>query len=204
MLKFTHPICIVDDDPAILDSLELMLSTVGCAVTTFSDGANFLKSDLKRFQGCILLDVRMPGDDGLTVLEKALAINPNLQIIMMSGHGDIAMAIKALKTGAQDFIEKPFKADEIMPHLSSACEKLTERDNNDKFTELARSNLALLTPRENDVLDRMVEGKPNKIIAFELGISIRTVETYRARILQKTRVRSLAELVKMHVVASDT
>lgn len=203
MLELNHNVCIVDDDPAMLDSLELMLGTLGARVTTFSEGASFLKSDLKRFQGCVLLDVRMPGDDGLTVLAKALAINPNLQIIMMSGHGDIAMAISALKIGAQDFVEKPFKANELVAKFTTACEILTEKEADQKFAEVARSNLALLTPRENDVLERLVDGKPNKIIAFELGISIRTVETHRARILQKTRVRSLAELVKMHVIASE-
>jgi two-component system response regulator FixJ len=203
MLELNHKICIVDDDPAVLDSLKLMLETVGADISTFGEGSSFLRSELQRYRGCILLDVRLPGDDGLTVLKKALAINPNLQIIMMSGHGDIAMAIAALKSGAQDFIEKPFKADEIMSKLTAACEGLIETEAERKFAEQARSNLALLTPRENDVLDRLVEGKPNKIIAFELGISVRTVETYRARILQKTRVRSLAELVKMHVVASE-
>ena len=122
---------------------------------------------------------------------------------MMSGHGDIAMAIKALKDGAKDFIEKPFKADEIVSKLINACTSLEEQAAENELVEKAREDLALLTAREHDVLDRLVEGKPNKIIAFELGISIRTVETYRARILQKTRVKSLAELVKMHVISSE-
>jgi two-component system response regulator FixJ len=194
-------ICIVDDDPAVLDSLKLMLETVGYSILTFSDGESFLRSDVRHFDGCILLDVRLPGDDGLTVLAKALAMNPNLQIIMMSGHGDIAMAIKALKAGAQDFIEKPFKADEIFSAFSKANIKLISARENQELEMQARSNLALLTARENDVLNRLVEGKPNKVIAFELGLSVRTVETYRARISQKTRAGSLAELVKMHVLA---
>lgn len=195
-------ICIVDDDPAVRDSLTLMLETIGASITTFDEGSSFLKSELQNFTGCILLDVRMPGDDGLTVLQKALAINPDLQIIMMSGHGDIAMAIRALKIGAQDFIEKPFKAAEMISKMTRACERLAEKEAVQKLVEQARSNLALLTAREIDVLERLVEGKPNKIIAFELGISVRTVETYRARIVQKTRVGSLAELVKMHVIAN--
>ena len=201
MERIDHNICIVDDDPAVLDSLTLMLETIGCGVTSFSNGDNFLESDLKEFNGCVLLDVRMPGKDGMTVLREALSINPHLQIVMISGHGVIAMAVKAVKDGAQDFIEKPFKADVILPALERACEKLSATHSVAKFEMEAKENLSRLTKRELDVLERLVEGKPNKIVAFELGISIRTAETHRARILQKTRVRSLAELVKMHVAA---
>lgn len=199
MEKFNHTVCIVDDDIAVSNSLKMMLETVGCTIITFDNGESFLNSDLAHFDGCVLLDVRMPGKDGLTVLTEALQINPNLKIIMMSGHGDISMAIGALKSGAQHFIEKPFKAAEIISALENACDSLAEKSVDDEFKRAAKLSLAMLTPRENEVLDRLVEGKPNKIIAFELGISTRTVETHRARISQKTRVRSLAELVKMRL-----
>lgn len=201
MTRINHKVCIVDDDPAVRDSLTLMLETIGCATTSYPDGDSFLQSDLKNLKGCVLLDVRMPGKDGMSVLREALNINPNLQFVMISGHGDIAMAVRAVKDGAQDFIEKPFKADVIVPALERACEKLSETSSERKFEAESKENLAQLTKREMDVLERLVEGKPNKIVAFELGISIRTAETHRARILQKTRVRSLAELVKMHVAA---
>ncbi|NNC36172.1 MAG: response regulator transcription factor [Hyphomonadaceae bacterium] len=201
MSRINHNICIVDDDPAVLDSLTLMLETIGCTVTSFPDGTSFLNSDLKNFRGCVLLDVRMPGKDGMSVLREALAINPLLQVVMISGHGDIAMAVKALKDGAQDFIEKPFKADIIIPALDRACEKLTAERSDKAFEVEAKENLARLTERELQVLERLVDGKPNKIVAFELSISIRTVETHRARILQKTRANSIAELVKMKIAA---
>lgn len=204
MTPVQQKIYVIDDDPAVLDSLKLMLEAMGNEVQVFPDGEQFLQIDLANVYGCVLLDVRLPGDDGITVLEKALAVNPDLQIIMMSGHGDIAMAIRALKIGAQDFIEKPFKADEITSALAKACDKVSAKKANSDLIQTAMLNLSLLTPRENDVLDRLVEGKANKIIAFELDISVRTVETYRARIVQKTRVRSLAELVKMHVVVNQT
>lgn len=201
MKQIDRNVCIVDDDPAVLDSLSLMLETAGCTVTTFPDGDSFLCSDIENFFGCVLLDVRMPGKDGLKVLKEALRISPGLQIVMISGHGDIAMAVKAVKDGARDFIEKPFKADIILPALHKACEELSARETDKQFELQARTLLGKLTNRERDVLERLVEGKPNKIVAFELGISIRTAETHRARILQKTGVRSLAELVKMHVAA---
>lgn len=200
MLK--HDVCVVDDDPAIADSLEMLLETAGCSVTTFSSGVQFLNSDIRSFHGCVLLDVRMPEKDGLTVLTEALAINPNLYIVMMSGHGDIPMAVKALKKGAVDFIEKPFQGSVILEAMEKACARLTKSEREHDFTLKAKSYLAQLTPRELEITEKLVEGKPNKIIAFELGISIRTVETHRARILSKMQVRSLAELVKMHLAAT--
>jgi len=202
MELLNHNVCIVDDDPAIGDSLQMLLETAGCKVTTYSSGVQFLQSDIKGFHGCVLLDVRMPEKDGLTVLSEALEINPNLYIVMMSGHGDIPMAVRALKKGAIDFIEKPFQASIILNAMEKACARLNTADRGEKFTAEAKSRLADLTPRELEITEKLVEGKPNKIVAFELGISIRTVETHRARILSKMQVRSLAELVKMYLAAT--
>jgi len=198
-----HDVCIVDDDPGVADSLKLLLETAGCNVTIFPNGIQFLASNLRGFNGCILLDVRMPEKDGLTVLSEALEINPNLYIVMMSGHGDIPMAVKALKKGAIDFIEKPFQGSVILEVMEKACARLKVADKGQAFTVEAKSRLAQLTPRELEITEKLVDGKPNKIIAFELGISIRTVETHRARILSKMQVRSLAELVKMHLAATS-
>jgi len=139
----------------------------------------------------------MPEKDGLTVLKEALEINPALQVIMISGHGDIPMAVRALGYGATDFIEKPFKASTILGALQKACENLDVVGKDQEFSNHAKTLYALLTPREREVAERMAEGKPNKIIAFELGVSIRTVETHRSHILFKLQVRSLAEVVRM-------
>jgi len=144
----------------------------------------------------------MPKKDGLAVLKEALAINPSLQIIMISGHGDIPMAVKALGNGAKDFIEKPFKASTILGAMQKACESLDVVGKDQEFSNQAKTLYALLTPRELEVSERMAEGKPNKIIAFELGVSIRTVETHRSHILSKLQVRSLAEVVRIHLAAT--
>ncbi len=201
METFEHSVCIVDDDPAVADSLGMLLETAGCDVTTYSNGVQFLASDIRNFQGCVLLDVRMPEKDGLTVLSEALEINPNLYVIMMSGHGDIPMAVRALKKGAVDFIEKPFQAAVILDAMTKVRSQLKSEDREQSFKVQAKKYLSQLTPRELEVTEKLVAGKPNKIIAFEMGISIRTVETHRARILSKMQVRSLAELVKMYLVA---
>jgi len=203
MKLLEHDVCVVDDDPAIADSLQMLLETAGCDVTIYSSGVQFLQSDIRSFHGCVLLDVRMPEKDGLTVLSEALAINPNLYIVMMSGHGDIPMAVKALKKGAVDFIEKPFQASVILDAMEKACTQLKSSDRDHDYAAKAKSCLVQLTPRELEITEKLVEGKPNKIIAFELSISIRTVETHRARILSKMQVRSLAELVKMHLAATQ-
>lgn len=197
-----YNICIVDDDPHIVKSLSKLLETAGFIVSSFLSGEKFLESDLKDFRGCILLDVRMPKKDGLTVLIEALEVNPNLQIIMMSGHGDIAMAVKALGDGAKNFIEKPFKAAVMLEALDKACANFDTANKAQEYSHRAKALLTLITPRERAVLDRMAEGKPNKIIAFELGISIRTVETHRSHILSKMQVKSLAELVKLYLAAT--
>lgn len=202
MELFDQNVGIVDDDPAVTESLKMLLETMGYKVSTYSNGVQFLETDVRGFEGCILLDVRMPKKDGLTVLVEALDINPSLQIVMMSGHGDIPMAVRALKKGAVDFIEKPFQASVILETIEKACERLHHKGQDQEFTAEAKSRLAQLTARELEIAEKLVEGKPNKIIAFELGISIRTVETHRARILSKMQVRSLAEIVKMYLAAT--
>jgi len=201
--QINHNVYVVDDDPAVADSLQILLETAGCFVTAFSSGVQFLESDLRRFKGCVLLDVRMPEKDGLTVLTEAMEVNPNLYVVMMSGHGDIPMAVRALKMGAVDFIEKPFAGSVILDVIEKACARLELVDAEEQFAENARARIASLTPRELEITEKLVDGKPNKIVAFELGISIRTVETHRARILSKLQVRSLADLVKIHLASQN-
>lgn len=199
-----HHIAVVDDDPAIIDSLTLLLEAAGHSVTAFTSGDQFLSNGLSQMEGCVLLDVRMPGKDGIAVLQEALSKNPNLHVVMMSGHGDIPMAVKALKLGAQDFIEKPFQASAIMAMMEKACENFDGQSRDAKFERQSRELVALLTPREKSVAQKLAEGKPNKIVSFELGISIRTVETHRARIMSKLRIRSVADLVRILIAAGES
>lgn len=202
-MKFLdHDVSVVDDDSDFAESLQMLLETVGCHVTLYPSGIEYLQSDIRNFHGCVLLDVRMPTKDGLTVLTEALQLNPNLYVVMMSGHGDIPLAVRALKMGAFDFIEKPFQASVILDAMEKSCSRLKIEDRDVQFAEDARTRLAQLTPRELGITEKLVEGKSNKIIAFELGISIRTVETHRARVMAKMQVRSLAELVKMHLIGT--
>ena len=196
-----HNIAIVDDDPAVRDSLTTLLEAAGHTTKSFKSGNLFLETEAANWQGCVLLDVRMPGKDGLTVLQEALALNPALHIVMMSGHGDIPMAVKALRLGAHDFIEKPFQASTIMAVMEKTCADLDRLSKQGDKIIKAEQLIALLTPREIEVAKKLGQGKPNKIVSFELDISVRTVETHRARVMSKLRIQSLAELVRILIDA---
>ncbi|NNE57915.1 MAG: response regulator transcription factor [Hellea sp.] len=198
-----NEIYIVDDDPAIIDSLSLLLEALDFQITSFKNGQEFLEFDLRDFQGCVLLDVRMPGKDGMTVLQETLTKYPNTAIIMISGHGDIPMAIKAMELGAVDFIEKPFRSSKLRQAIKKADSLVQAEKRRDVFSKEAQQKIALLTPRELEVGEKLADGKPNKIVAFELGISIRTIEAHRAKILSKLQVRSLADLVKLFLANSN-
>ncbi len=193
---------IVDDDDAVCDSLTLLLEAHGYSVSVFSGGEAFLQTDLNAVNGPVLLDVRMPGRDGLAVLSDALAVNPELFIIMMSGHADVAMAVRALKKGASNFIEKPFQVSEILAQFKQFESQRQAAEDQHCAKAEARKKLAKLTPREHEVMACLVEGKPNKIVANDLGLSVRTVETHRARLLSKLDVRSLSDLVRISMMES--
>lgn len=190
-------IYIVDDDEAVRDSLSFLLKTHGHEVQSFVDGEAFLKSDIRSILGIVLLDVRMPGRDGLEILTEALSVNPNVKVIMMSGHADVAMALRALKKGALDFIEKPFQSAEILAALNRLKVQIVTEENATQDGEIMASKLAKLTPREVEVMGLLVEGKPNKIVASDLGLSVRTIETHRAHLLSKLEVKSLSDLVRI-------
>lgn len=190
-------IYIVDDDEAVRDSLSFLLKTHGHEVQSFVDGEAFLKSDIRSILGIVLLDVRMPGRDGLEILTEALSVNPNVKVIMMSGHADVAMAVRALKKGALDFIEKPFQSAEILAALNRLKVQIVTEENATQDGEIMASKLAKLTPREVEVMGLLVEGKPNKIVASDLGLSVRTIETHRAHLLSKLEVKSLSDLVRI-------
>lgn len=191
---------IVDDDHAVRESLEFLLETHGFSVTPFISGDAFLESDLGSVTGPILLDVRMPGRDGLETLKELLMINNRLSVIMMSGHADVAMAVRALKYGAADFIEKPFKSHDILAAIERVMPDVNQSVFDDNGREEKLKKLAKLTNREREVMSGLVEGKPNKIVAADLGLSVRTVETHRAHLLSKLEVKSLSDLVRLSML----
>ena len=187
---------IVDDDEAMRDSLLWLLESQGFAVTAFASAEDFLAACRDDMAGCIVLDVRMPGMSGLELYEKLSARQCTLPVIFITGHGDVPMAVSALKKGAVDFIEKPF-SDKDMLRLIEQCLEL-DRNNREKQQKAVgvKRRLANLTEREVEVMDLILAGKLNKQIADVLNISIKTVEVHRGRIMDKMAARTVAELVQ--------
>ena len=194
-------IFVVDDDEAVRDSLGALLESAGFEVETFSSGADFLdRLDPKR-GGCIVLDVRMPGLSGLEIQEKLTEKRITLPVIIITGHGDVPIAVQAIKAGAMDFIEKPFGDDIILESVGRALEQGRRNKRDASSAVEIEARMARLTPREREVLGQLVIGNPNKIIAYELGISPRTVEIHRARVIEKMEARSLSHLVRLAITA---
>jgi len=187
---------IVDDDEAMRDSLQWLIESQGLAVRTFAAAEDFLAACGDAMAGCIVLDVRMPGMSGLELYEKMNLRRCTLPVIFITGHGDVPMAVSALKKGAVDFIEKPFNDKELLRVIGQCLERESAtRQQRQREGEAAR-RLAGLTEREREVMDLILAGKLNKQIADVLNISIKTVEVHRARIMDKMGVRSVAELVQ--------
>jgi FixJ family two-component response regulator len=187
---------IVDDDDAMRDSLKWLLESRGLEVELYASGEAFLKAFDNAFRGCLVLDVRMPGMTGLDLYEQLQARASTLPVIFITGHGDVPMAVSALKKGAADFIEKPFN-DQDMLRLIESCmqQDRTAAAKRAESASLAQ-RLDSLTRREREVLDLVVGGKLNKQIADELSISIKTVEVHRSRVMQKMGANSVAQLVQ--------
>jgi two-component system response regulator FixJ len=190
-------IFIVDDDPAVRDSLEILLKSHGHSVRSFDSALAFLASDAPSQLGCVLADVRMPQMDGLELQEKLKEQGSALPVILMTGHGDVPLAVRAMKTGAIDFLEKPFEDSELIESVRRGLEHARVAGEANASARLAGERLTQLTERERQVLDLLVAGKPNKVIAYDLSISPRTVEIHRARVMEKMGARSLADLVRM-------
>jgi len=187
---------IVDDDEAMRDSLAWLLESQGLAVTAYAAAEDFLAACGDGMAGCIVLDVRMPGMSGLELYEKLSARRCALPVIFITGHGDVPMAVSALKKGAVDFIEKPFNDKDLLRVIGECLEReRTTREQRRREGDAAR-RLAGLTEREREVMDLIIAGRLNKQIADVLNISIKTVEVHRARIMDKMGVRSVAELVQ--------
>lgn len=190
---------IVDDDQSIRHAMGLLLKSVGLQHEVFASANEFLESHDGSENGCLVLDIRMPGMGGLELQEKLIEMQSGIPIIFITGHGDIPMAVEAMQKGAVDFIQKPFRDQELLDRiddaLDAASERLTERARKSKVQD----RIDALTNREREVLELVVTGKPNKIIAHELGVSQRTIEIHRARVMEKMHAKSLAELVRMRL-----
>jgi two-component system response regulator FixJ len=190
---------VIDDDAAVRDSLAMLLESTGLTVRTYESATGFLAVVAGLTEGCVLTDVRMPELDGLGLQRRLAEENCHLPVIVMTGHGDVPIAVQALKAGATDFLEKPFEDEQLIAAVQRALRLNAEaRQVADSSAKVA-ARFASLTPREREVLDRLVAGQPNKTIAFDLGTSPRTVEVQRARVMEKMAARSLAELVRMTI-----
>lgn len=192
---------IVDDEDAIRRSASFMLKTSGFDVQTWPSGVAFLKEARMAAVGCILLDVRMPEMDGLEVQQALRDQGIALPVIVLTGHGDISVAVRAMKAGAVDFIEKPFEKATLLNAIDAAFERLRDRAGRAERGQDAAIAIASLTMRERDVLAGLAKGLPNKTIAFDLGISPRTVEVHRANVMTKLNVRSLSDALRIAFAA---
>ena len=192
---------VVDDEEAIRRSASFMLKTSGFDVETWPSGVAFLKSARTAAPGCVLLDVRMPEMDGLEVQQALTENGIAMPVIVLTGHGDISIAVRAMKAGAVDFLEKPFEKDRLLQAIEAAFARLDDRAGRAERAQDAETALAALTPREREVLDGLAKGLPNKTIAYDLGISSRTVEVHRANVMTKLAVRSLSEALRIAFAA---
>lgn len=190
-------VCIVDDDEAVRDSLGVLLETMGYAIRAFESGPDFLDNCTTLETACVLLDVRMPKMSGLEVQKRLTEIRPDLPVIIVTGHGDVPMAVQAMQAGAVDFIEKPFQEEALLASVENAANQAVRAHHQDEIKAEIEVNMARLTPREREVFDQLVVGHANKVVARALDCSPRTVEIHRARILEKMEATSVAQLVRM-------
>lgn len=188
---------VVDDDDALRDSLLFLLDCAGIEARAYGSALAFLDALATMERGCIVTDVRMPGMSGLELVEQLKRAGVTDPVIVITGHGDVPLAVEAMKAGVSDFIEKPFDDQQLLAAVRAALDKGRGIRAEEGERRLVEERLAGLSGREREVLEGLVEGKPNKIIAFDLGISARTVEIYRANVMAKMQARSLSELVRM-------
>ena len=193
-------IYVIDDDDAVRQSLEFLLKTAGITARSFESGKAFLEILPEIRSGCIITDVRMPEITGIDLLRRVKETNPDLPVIVITGHGDVSLAVEAMKIGAVDFLEKPFDDDLLLVAVRAALNR--DSDAGKRKAELAGilEKLADLSNSERQVLEGLVAGKANKVIAFDLNISPRTVEIYRANLMTKMSANSLSDLVRMAVM----
>ncbi|MDZ7643115.1 MAG: response regulator [Woeseiaceae bacterium] len=190
---------VVDDDQSIRHAMELLMRSVNQRHRVFETATEFLEFYTPECVGCLVLDIRMPGLGGLELQDRLAAMGSTMPIIFVTGYADVPMAVEAMQKGAFDFIEKPFRDQELLERISAALESDGRQRAEQRASQAIGERLGRLTNREREVLELVVTGKPNKIIAHELGVSQRTVEIHRARVMEKMEARSLAELVRMYM-----
>lgn len=191
----TPLVYVVDDDGAVRDSLGMLFRSIGLAYEAYPSALAFLQRFDPARHSCLVADIRMPGLSGLELQQRLTEQRAAVPIIFITGHGDVPMAVNAMKSGAVDFIQKPFRDQELIDRIHKALDRDRARRAASAEEEVMRSRIALLTPREKEVMERVVRGQANKVIAMDLGVSQRTVELHRARVMRKLKMRSLADLV---------
>lgn len=188
---------VVDDDEAVRRSVAVLLASFGHASQTFATAEALLAAQATLQPGCVIADIRMPGMDGLALQQEMRRRRITLPVVVVTGHADVALAVQAMKAGAVDFIEKPYSDEDLLQAVEAALERMKDSRQQQVAAAAAASRIAALTPRERDVLRRLVDGRPNKVIAHDLGISPRTVEIHRANVMDKLGCRSVAQAVRL-------
>lgn len=203
MTKTEPTVFIVDDDEAIRDSLQMLMSSVGLESACYASAQEFLTDYDPDQPGCLVLDVRMPGMSGLDLQERLVAMQSILPIIFITGHGEVPMAVHAMRAGAVDFVQKPFSEQALLDQIHRAVEQDSKSRALLGRRDAIIERVASLTPRERQVMGMVIDGMANKVIAIDLGVSERTVEIHRARVMQKMGAESLPHLVRMAIEAKD-
>ena len=196
-------VCVIDDDSAMRDSLDFLLGSAGFSVRLFDSAQSFLNELPGMEVGCVLTDIRMPGIDGIELLRQLNSASParKLPVIVMTGHGDVPLAVEAMKLGALDFLEKPFEDDRLVGMIETALSRNDSGSKSEALTADIASRVATLSQRERQVMQGLVTGQSNKVIAREYNISPRTVEVYRANVMTKMQAGNLSELVRFAIRA---
>ena len=193
----TPVVFVVDDDEAVRDSLQMLLESVDLRCETYASATEFLDGHNPDQHSCLVADIRMPGMSGLDLQEALNKRASTIPILFITGHGDVPMAVDAMKSGALDFIQKPFRDQDLLDRINKALKLARDHQATQMEEDEIRRRLDSLTPRESEVMSMVVKGCANKVIAMDLGVSQRTVELHRARVMQKMAARSLAELVRL-------
>lgn len=200
-MSHKRKVYVIDDDEAMRDSLYFLLGSAKFNVTLYQNAQNFIDSISSLDFGCVVSDVRMPGIDGIELLKRLKAARCMFPVIIMTGHGDVALAVEAMKLGAVDFLEKPFEDDRLIGMIETAIKQAEPDARNEAAALDIASRIATLSPRERQVMDGLIAGLSNKLIAREYDISPRTIEVYRANVMTKMQAASLSELVRLAVRA---
>jgi two-component system response regulator FixJ len=188
---------VIDDDDAMRDSLNFLLESAGFDVTLFDSALNFLDASAELEFGCVVSDVRMPGLDGIELLKRMKIQHGAFPIVIMTGHGDVPLAVEAMKLGALDFLEKPFEDDRLITTIEMAIREAVPAAKSEALTQDIVARIATLSPRERQVMEGLIAGLSNKLIARDYDISPRTIEVYRANVMTKMQANSLSELVRL-------